>query len=177
MLLAMSLLVGEADAGEIGFMCRRQAGVDVGLVYAPGTWDRLGLTPWFVGGGFTAGLGCSADVERFMVWGTAEYTLFYPHYASKDSLQHDWLQVFIGASGGFGPLWVGGHVIGDLRPVGAGAHLLWFWAGDPGSQRQGLEVRLNGYWRVQPNMQLQVLYTVASPNTRRASTDAGHQPP
>jgi hypothetical protein len=166
MWLALALWAAPADAGELGLLCRRQAGLDVGLVYAPNTWDRIGLNPWFVGGGLTAGFACSADVGKFMVWGALEYTILYPHYASATDLRHDWLQAFIGASGRAGPVWVGAHIAGDFLPVGAGAHLLWLPGDEQARQRQGLELRLNGYWRIQPNIQLQLLYTTATPTIR-----------
>lgn len=160
--VALATSTTDAHAGT-GFGCRRNLGLAGGLVYAPRTWERIGKKPTYFDLSPVIGGACGVSAGPFSMWVSADWALTYDHYsAATGDFNSGWLTATVGLQYGEGNLRGGGHVVGDLTPVGAGVNGTWIF-GDPLGAWQGIEARLTGYWVQQPNVQLMLLYTIHSP--------------
>ena len=144
-----------------GFRCARLTGGSVGAVYAPGSWDRMGKSPWFPSFSPTLAGNCALETPTVTGWIGVEANLTYAHYNQEGTLDRGWITASAGLGIG-GDVWrIGPHAVGLPGLVGAGVTGTWL-PGDPRRGRDGLEARLTGYWLQQPNFQLTVLYVVST---------------
>lgn len=166
--LALALaLMSASDAfaaaeQPVGVYCRRHAGFAVGAVYAPGTWERIGKSPFFATASPIVAGACALDMGPVSVALGSELQFTYVHYdrSPDKSLSTGWLTVSAAVTAGTDQLRGGVYVAGALVPVGAGLELDWL-PGNPHRTRDGLQAKLTGFWVEKPNFQLMVNYTVA----------------
>lgn len=156
---------GSASAAEDwGVSCRRLTGGAIGLVNAPGTWERLGKSPTFVTASPVLGGNCLLDAGPFTFTLGTEAQFTYVHYDANKDLSTGWLTVTAQAMAGFDQWRFGVHVVGVPIPIGVpGAGLSATWIpGNPSRTRSGIEARLTGFWPGNPAGQLMLLYVVNS---------------
>jgi hypothetical protein len=163
--VAVLALPDEAWAQSVaGFRCARMTGGAIGVVHAPGSWERMGKSPNFVSLSPVLGASCAFETDAISAWVGAEAALTYAHYNGEGTLENGWLTATAGLSAG-SPEWrFGAHMVGVPQPVGAGLHALWL-PGDPQRRRDGFETRLTGYWLEHPNVQWMVLYVISTGKT------------
>lgn len=168
LVVALALLTASdalaATEEPVGVYCRRHAGFAVGAVYAPGTWERIGKSPFFATASPIVAGACALDLGPISVALGAELQFTYVHYERNDpekSLSTGWATVSAAVTGGTDELRAGVYLAGSLVPVGMGLEVDWL-PGRPQRTRDGLQAKLTGFWVEQPNFQLMVNYTVAT---------------
>ena len=132
-LCSLVAFLGEPSAwaqSAAGFRCARLTGGSIGAVYAPGSWDRMGKSPWFASLSPTLAGSCALETPTVTGWIGIEANLTYAHYNSEATLDHGWITASAGVGVGNDTWRVGPHAVGLPGLVGAGVTGTWL-PGDP----------------------------------------------
>ncbi len=152
------LSVLSASAADVGVRFTRGSGLAVGVLHAPGTWERIGKNPTF--GTFSPIISGAAvlDVDWFSFGLELDAAFTYVHHRRDGTLTTGWLTGGATLSAGNDDFRVGPIALFDPFPVGVGLSAVVL-PGPAKMSKDGFEVRLTGFWVEDWNLQAMLMYT------------------